>query len=75
VTIDVETWTLVVTVALAVIPWAFSMHAKVVIIANAVEALPEMVEELRNALEEHEQRLTEHDKEIQALKEKAAVGR
>jgi len=58
----------------AVIPWAFSIHAKVAVIANSVESLPEVVEELREALMEHEHRLNEHAKEIQTLKEKARAG-
>ena len=68
-TIDVEVWMIVLTAACAVVPWAFSIHAKVAVIASAVESLPEVVEELREALEEHEDRLNEHAKDIQALKE------
>ena len=74
-TIDVEVWMLAVTAACAVAPWAFSIHAKVAVIASSVESLPEIVEELREALLEHEHRLDEHAKEITALKEKTrAVG-
>lgn len=69
-TIDVEVWMIALTVACAVIPWAFSIHAKVAVIASSVESLPEVVEELREALMEHENRLNEHAKEIQTLKEK-----
>jgi ABC-type molybdate transport system permease subunit len=73
-TIDVEVWMLAVTAACAVAPWAFSIHAKVAVIANSVESLPEIVEELREALQEHEHRLDEHAKEITALKEKTRAG-
>jgi ABC-type molybdate transport system permease subunit len=65
---EVEMWLVVMSAAAAVIPWAFSIHAKVAVIANAVESLPEMVQELREALAEHEDRLDEHEKEIAALK-------
>lgn len=70
-----ETWMLVATCACAVVPWAFSIHAKVAVIASAVESLPQVVEELREALQEHEERLNVHAGEIQALKEKTGVGR
>jgi pimeloyl-ACP methyl ester carboxylesterase len=39
-TIDVEVWMLAVTAACAVAPWAFSIHAKVAVIASAVQGLP-----------------------------------
>jgi len=74
VNIDPEFLTVVVTVALAVIAWAGSIHAKVSVIANAVESLPEMVEELREALAEHEERLDEHAEEIQAIKKATGIG-
>jgi ABC-type molybdate transport system permease subunit len=72
VTIDVEVWMIALTAGCAIAPWAFSIHAKVAVIASAVESLPEMVEELRDALDEHEHRLNEHAKDIQALKETAS---
>lgn len=59
------------TAAMAVIPWAMSIHAKVAVIASAVENLPDVVEELRQVLKEHEHRLNEHAEEIAALKTKA----
>lgn len=65
-----EVWMLGISVAAAVIPWAFSLHAKVAVIANSVESLPEMFEELRATLEEHEDRLDEHDKAIKTLSQK-----
>ncbi len=71
--IDVEVWMLAVTAACAVVPWAFSIHAKVAVIASAVESLPQVVEELRQALQEHEFRLNEHAKEIETLKEKTGA--
>jgi xanthosine utilization system XapX-like protein len=64
---ETELWMLGISVAAAVIPWAFSLHAKVAVIANSVESLPEMFEELRATLEEHEVRLDQHDEAIQAL--------
>jgi hypothetical protein len=73
-TVDVDLWMLLATVAVAVIPWAFSIHAKVAVIANAVESLPQVVEELRECLEEHETRLAEHDQEISALKKASSAG-
>lgn len=62
-----ELWMLGMSVAAAVIPWAFSLHAKVAVIANSVESLPEMFEELRETLAEHEDRLNQHDEAISAL--------
>jgi ABC-type molybdate transport system permease subunit len=71
---DLEFWSLVVTCAAAVVPWAFSLHSKVAVIASAVESLPEMVAELRDMLEEHETRLDMHENEIKTLKETARTG-
>jgi Tfp pilus assembly protein FimV len=64
---EVEVWMLAATVVVAVVPWAMSIHAKVAVIAHAVEALPQIVDELREALQEHEHRLERHDAEIAAL--------
>lgn len=72
---EVEIWMLVVSGACAIVPWAFSIHAKVAVIASAVENLPQVVEELRQVLHEHEHRLDQHASEIQALKEKTTTGR
>ncbi|NBW15748.1 MAG: hypothetical protein EBR82_47950 [Caulobacteraceae bacterium] len=69
-----ELWMLGISVAAAVIPWAFSLHAKVAVIANSVESLPEMFEELRATLEEHEERLDEHEQAIQTLNQKTEAG-
>ena len=41
---EAEFWMVVITAACAVVPWAFSLHAKVAVIANSVEALPQFVE-------------------------------
>lgn len=71
---EVELWMLIATVAAAVVPWAFSMHAKVAVIAHSVESLPEIVAELRDCIAEHEARLEIHDKEISALKVSAKAG-
>lgn len=62
--VDAEMWILIATVVVAVVPWAMSIHAKVAVIAHAVESLPEVVEELRLTLQEHEHRLEKHDAEI-----------
>ena len=59
---EIELWMLLATVAIAVVPWAMSIHAKVAVIAHSVESLPEIVGELRDCIEEHESRLAEHDK-------------
>lgn len=70
---DIQLWMLIAMVAVAVVPWAFSIHAKVAIIAHSVESLPEVVQELRECLEEHESRLEEHDQAIAALQEKTTA--
>ena len=72
---DLELWMMVLTACCAVVPWAFSMHAKVAVIASAVESLPQVVEEIKRALEEHEERLDEHAEKIQALQDTGRVGR
>ena len=69
-----EMWVLALTAACAVVPWAFSIHAKVAVIASSVESLPQVVDEIREALAEHEARLNEHAKEIQTLKVQARTG-
>jgi hypothetical protein len=48
------------TVLVAVVPWAMSIHAKVTLIAHAMEGLPELVADTR-------ERLHQHEKAIQAL--------
>lgn len=65
---ETEVLMLFATAAVAVIPWAMSMHAKVAVIAAAVENLPDVVEELRLVLKEHEDRLNNHAEEIAAIK-------
>lgn len=67
---DFEFWSLVITALAAVVPWAFSIHAKVAVIAQSVESLPEMFAELRDMLEEHELRLNDHDEAIAAIRQK-----
>jgi phage shock protein A len=64
---ETELWVLVISVAAAVVPWAFSLHAKVAVIAHSVESLPRMLDELRRTIEEHETRLNQHDQKIEAL--------
>lgn len=72
---EFEFWAIIASAAAAIVPWAFSLHAKVAVIANSVEALPQIVEEIREALQEHEDRLDEHAHAIEALKEKTGAGR
>lgn len=67
-TIDIEIVAVLASVVAACIPWAFSIHAKVALIAHSVEALPELVRRLEGKLDTHEDRLDRHEKEIQALK-------
>lgn len=54
------------TVMIAVVPWAMSIHAKVALIAHAMEGMPEFVSKTQARLETHEQA-------IQALKTAAAA--
>ncbi len=72
---ELEFWMVILTCACAVIPWAFSIHAKVAVIASAVQGLPEVVDELRDILREHEHRLDEHASKIQALQETTKLRR
>ena len=72
---EIEVWMLALTGICAVVPWAMSIHAKVAVIASAVENLPEVVEELREVLHEHEHRLNQHAQEIQTLKNQTKVSR
>lgn len=72
---EIEVWMAILTGVCAVIPWAFSIHAKVAVIASAVSGLPEVVDELREILREHEHRLNEHASKIQALQETTVLRR
>jgi hypothetical protein len=72
--VDAEFWMLVISACAAVIPWAFSIHAKVAVIADTVQRMPEMFEELKETLADHEARLEMHEQEIKTLKDKAAPG-
>lgn len=69
-----EAWALIISSLVAIVPWAFSLHSKVAVIANSVEALPQIVEEIREALQEHEERLDEHAEAIEALKKTSITG-
>jgi len=71
---DIEFLAVVFSFALATIPWAFSIHAKVAIIAHSVETLPELFTELKERLDSHEDRLNKHEKEITSIKSKATPG-
>jgi hypothetical protein len=46
---------LMITLVLAVVPWAMSIHAKVALIAQAMEGMPELVRETHATLKQHEQ--------------------
>lgn len=65
---ETELWMLAVSVAAAVVPWAFSIHAKVAVIAESIQTIPMMFEQLKGILREHEERLDLHDEELKALK-------
>lgn len=54
------------TVLVAVVPWAMSIHAKVALIAHAMEGIPEFVNKTQVRLNTHEQA-------IQALQTAAAT--
>lgn len=71
---DIEFWAIVISSLAAVVPWAFSLHAKVAVIASSVEALPQIVEEIREVLQEHEEQLAEHGKAIEALQKTSGAG-
>jgi|TARA_B100000085_G_scaffold68533_1_gene61273 hypothetical protein len=71
---DIEFLAVVFSFALATIPWAFSIHAKVAIIAHSVETLPELFTELKERLDSHEDRLNKHEEEITSIKSKATPG-
>lgn len=47
-----------ITVLVAVVPWAMSIHAKVTMIASAMEGLPELVHQTQVQLERHERAIT-----------------
>jgi outer membrane murein-binding lipoprotein Lpp len=72
---EIEVWMVILTGVCAVVPWAFSIHAKVAVIASSVQDLPDVVDELREILREHEHRLNEHASQIQALKETTSLRR
>ncbi len=74
-TVDVEILAVLLAACFAVIPWAFSIHAKVALIAQSVEALPELIKELRIKLEQHEERLDAHEKEIEVIKSQTETRR
>ena len=69
--IDTDLWMVILSVCAAVSPWAFSIHAKVAVIAETVQRMPEMFEELKETLADHEARLEVHEQEIASLKKKA----
>lgn len=65
---EAEVWLLVISLGAAIVPWAFSIHAKVAVIADTIQSLPRMLEELKAELKEHEVRLDHHEQEIKAIK-------
>lgn len=72
---ETELWIWGITIAAAVVPWAFSLHAKVAVIAHSVETLPTMFRELKDQLSEHEARLDQHDERIATLQAAPRAGR
>ena len=71
---DIELLAVVFSFALATIPWAFSIHAKVAIIAHSVESLPQLFTELKERLDSHEHRLDKHEEEITSIKSQTKTG-
>ena len=71
---SVELWMVCISAAAGVIPWAFSIHAKVAVIAETIQSLPGMVTEVRNTLMDHERRLDTHEQKITAIETAAATG-
>lgn len=61
----------VMGLALAAIPWAMSIHAKVAVICESVKDFPLILGEIRHEIQEHEQRLTKHEHQIQTLQVQA----
>lgn len=59
--------------AVAAIPWAFSVHAKVAVIAEAVQHVPEVIDGLRTKVECVEQRTTRNEKDIEVIKAATAT--
>jgi hypothetical protein len=72
---ETELWMLFLTVAAAVTPWAFSLHAKVAVIASTIQTLPKMLDEMKDTIKQHEFRLDSHEKEIEAIKASARPNR
>ncbi len=71
---SIELWMVCISAAAGVIPWAFSIHAKVAVIAETIQSLPGMVTEVRTTLVDHERRLNTHEKKITAIETAAAAG-
>ncbi len=69
-----ELWMLGIAVASGVIPWAFSIHAKVSVIAATIKSLPLMVDEIRNTLKDHDRRLNTHEEHIAVLRATSGLG-
>lgn len=65
---ETELWMLFITVSAAVVPWAFSIHAKVAVIAESMQTIPMMFEQVKAILREHEERLNLHEEELKTLK-------
>lgn len=72
--LETEVLIAIFTLLAAVVPWAFSIHAKVATIAASVESLPQIVAEIRQVLQEHEDRLDRHAEEIATIKASARPG-
>jgi hypothetical protein len=61
-----EQWAILVTVSLAAVPWAFSVHAKLAAIAEAVKAIPA----LWHKVDQHGDVLQGHALEIARIKQR-----
>ncbi len=61
-----EQWAILVTVSVAAVPWAFSVHAKLAAIAEAVKAIPNLWQKVN----EHGDILGGHAIEIARLQQR-----
>jgi hypothetical protein len=66
---NLEQWAILLTVAVAAVPWAFSVHAKLAAIAEAVKAIPN----LWLKVDEHTDILQGHAIDLARLKERKAT--
>jgi hypothetical protein len=60
--------------SIAAVPWAFSIHAKVAVIAESVRVFPEIVHELRQRVDRHERQLQQHETQLKTLRPATETG-